>query len=118
MRRLAFLCLAVFLAFAPRADAGKPVWPKSFEVQYCWGYPGWDAGCPSEILSFNSNHTWTAPGGDGTWSTGRGGATITLLVTGNTTRYDGVRQSDGSYDGTMTTGVPGGPTGFWKGWYR
>ena len=118
MLRFAAILLALALVAAPRAEAGRTVWPKTFDVQYCWGYPAWSSDCPTEPLSLNSNNTWIAAGGGGTWFTTQGGRTLTLLITGNTTRYDGTRQTDGHYAGTMTTGVPGGPTGYWQGWYR
>ena len=114
--RISIITLLLF-AVATITFGGKPgPWPKTFTVNYCWGvgWPSYNA-CPQEPLSLNQNGTWTASGGTGTWLFGRGGKTMTLNVDGNTTRYDGVLQPGGFYEGTMTTGVPGGPTGTWIG---
>jgi hypothetical protein len=62
--------------------------------------------------------TWTAVGGSGLWRTQRGSREIAFTFDDNTTRYDGTRVSSTCYEGTMTTGVAGGPTGLWRGCYR
>ncbi len=108
-----------------RADAAPPAWPKTFVIEYFWG---WDelppAGLgPTAALTLNRDGTFSAfdyasgETGTGTWFTRRSGREIVFQFDGTTLAYTGTRVGPGMYEGAMGFGVPGYPEGVWRGTY-
>lgn len=124
----AMIALALVLAFTglvPKAQgAPRPVTSKTFVVHYSWGGPppggDWNL-TPSATLKLYSNgkvdveDLGVVYSDVGTWSTARGGRTMTIRLDGGAV-YTGTRQTDGSYTGTMTSPNVGEP-GVWRGTY-
>ena len=104
------------------AVAGPNSWPKTFVIEYFWGSPTLppEPG-PTGTLRLYRNGTFTAVDdltgdtGTGTWATRRGGQEIVFRIGGVNLEYVGVRVAPGEYEGTM--GIPGGPSGVWRGGY-
>lgn len=126
LTRRSVLALAVAL-FAPalggpEAAAGPNAWPKTFEIEYFWGWPALPpVPGPTGTLTLKRDGTFTAVDditgdtGTGTWSTRRGGREIVFRINGIDLAYVGVRVAPDRYEGTME--IPGGPSGVWRGGY-
>lgn len=108
-----------------RADAAPPSQPKTFVIEYFWGFddlPPVGLG-PTATLTLNRNGTFSAfdhasgQSGTGTWFTRRGGREIVFKIDGTTLTYTGSRVAPGAYEGSMSFGLPGYPEGVWRGAY-
>ena len=107
------------------AAAAPPAWPKTFVIEYHWGFddlppPGLG---PTAALTLNRNGTFSAfdyasgDSGTGTWFTRRSGREIVFQIDGTTLTYTGTRVGPGMYEGSMGFGMPGYPEGVWRGAY-
>lgn len=126
LTRRSVLALAVSLVLpalsGTGAAAGPNPWPKTFEIEYFWGWPALPpVPGPTGTLTLYRDGTFaavdniTGDTGTGTWSTRRGGREITFRINGANLTYSGTQVAPGEYAGTMA--IPGGPSGVWRGGY-